>query len=229
MWVCVWYVVVPVADVNGVQLLWLLPCLFDKYRWVWTLIFLCASHSTYISLLCNLLAESSQWCTCHGYWDTRERGAFSTISRECEIKVYEFGNVVIHSCWKSVKECVRSGIRTHAYMSRLRPERSALDRSAILTLWILNRSAHPDSLLKLLPCSTNTQHTTHTLFLNSLGTWPLRYWWGIVKKGLNTTLVSASSTAPSLSLLVNTNTHSFTHMYSAYVLYVYMCMYLFLL
>ena len=28
---------------------------------------------------------------------------------------------------------VRSGIRTHAYMSRLRPERSALDRSAILT------------------------------------------------------------------------------------------------
>ena len=31
------------------------------------------------------------------------------------------------------KNCVRSGIRTHAYKSRLRPERSALDRSAILT------------------------------------------------------------------------------------------------
>ena len=30
-------------------------------------------------------------------------------------------------------EHVRSGIRTHAYKSRLRPERSALDRSAILT------------------------------------------------------------------------------------------------
>lgn len=30
-------------------------------------------------------------------------------------------------------DSVRSGIRTHAYMSRLRPERSALDRSAILT------------------------------------------------------------------------------------------------
>ena len=28
---------------------------------------------------------------------------------------------------------VRSGIRTHAYKSRLRPERSALDHSAILT------------------------------------------------------------------------------------------------
>ena len=28
---------------------------------------------------------------------------------------------------------VRSGIWTHAYKSRLRPERSALDRSAILT------------------------------------------------------------------------------------------------
>ena len=31
------------------------------------------------------------------------------------------------------KCAVRSGIRTHAYKSRLRPERSALDRSAILT------------------------------------------------------------------------------------------------
>ena len=29
---------------------------------------------------------------------------------------------------------VRSGIRTHAYRSRLRPERSALDHSAILTV-----------------------------------------------------------------------------------------------
>ena len=33
---------------------------------------------------------------------------------------------------------VRSGIRTHAYRSRLRPERSALDRSAILTRTFLN-------------------------------------------------------------------------------------------
>lgn len=32
------------------------------------------------------------------------------------------------------KNNVRSGIRTHAYKSRLRPERSALDRSAILTI-----------------------------------------------------------------------------------------------
>ena len=31
---------------------------------------------------------------------------------------------------------VRSGIRTHAYISRLRPERSALDHSAILTCYI---------------------------------------------------------------------------------------------
>ena len=31
------------------------------------------------------------------------------------------------------KYVVRSGIRAHAYKSRLRPERSALDRSAILT------------------------------------------------------------------------------------------------
>ena len=32
------------------------------------------------------------------------------------------------------KTLVRSGIRTHAHRSGLRPERSALDRSAILTL-----------------------------------------------------------------------------------------------
>ena len=31
------------------------------------------------------------------------------------------------------KILVRSGIRTHAWRTRLRPERSALDRSAILT------------------------------------------------------------------------------------------------
>jgi hypothetical protein len=34
---------------------------------------------------------------------------------------------------KRLKICVRSGIRTHAFRRRLRPERSALDRSAILT------------------------------------------------------------------------------------------------
>ncbi len=33
----------------------------------------------------------------------------------------------------SQKMYVRSGIRTHAHRSGLRPERSALDRSAILT------------------------------------------------------------------------------------------------
>ena len=41
-------------------------------------------------------------------------------------------------CAKS--PCVRSGIRTHAYISRLRPERSALDHSAILTLQELGNS-----------------------------------------------------------------------------------------
>ena len=33
------------------------------------------------------------------------------------------------------KILVRSGIRTHAHISGLRPERSALDHSAILTLY----------------------------------------------------------------------------------------------
>ena len=36
------------------------------------------------------------------------------------------------------KKIVRSGIRTHAYISRLRPERSALDRSAILTAGLVS-------------------------------------------------------------------------------------------
>ncbi len=36
---------------------------------------------------------------------------------------------------RTVKQIVRSGIRTHAWRTRLRPERSALDRSAILTFW----------------------------------------------------------------------------------------------
>lgn len=37
--------------------------------------------------------------------------------------------------WTMEKKDVRSGIRTHAHKSGLRPERSALDHSAILT-WL---------------------------------------------------------------------------------------------
>ena len=40
---------------------------------------------------------------------------------------------------KNTKVVVRSGIRTHAHRSGLRPERSALDRSAILTCQYLQR------------------------------------------------------------------------------------------
>ena len=39
---------------------------------------------------------------------------------------------VVHGS-RTQKKYVRSGIRTHAHRSGLRPERSALDRSAILT------------------------------------------------------------------------------------------------
>ena len=39
---------------------------------------------------------------------------------------------------EGLKKFVRSGIRTHAFRRRLRPERSALDRSAILTIVLLN-------------------------------------------------------------------------------------------
>ena len=35
------------------------------------------------------------------------------------------------------KGFIRSGIRTHAWRTRLRPERSALDRSAILTVFVI--------------------------------------------------------------------------------------------
>ena len=40
-----------------------------------------------------------------------------------------------------VKTYVRSGIRTHAHRSGLRPERSALDRSAILTAYVVHGKA----------------------------------------------------------------------------------------
>ena len=42
---------------------------------------------------------------------------------------------LIYILWKN--SFVRSGIRTHAWKTRLRPERSALDRSAILTWHML--------------------------------------------------------------------------------------------
>ena len=45
---------------------------------------------------------------------------------------------------KEKRKFVRSGIRTHAYRSRLRPERSALDHSAILT------RTHPNTNEKLI-------------------------------------------------------------------------------
>ena len=49
-------------------------------------------------------------------------------------------NVVQSTKVKIVKKYfVRSGIRTHAHRSGLRPERSALDRSAILTLYKTDR------------------------------------------------------------------------------------------
>ena len=48
--------------------------------------------------------------------------------------------------WKI--ECVRSGIRTHAYKSRLRPERSALDRSAILTTYLNEKFVEYKNVIK---------------------------------------------------------------------------------
>ena len=56
-------------------------------------------------------------------------------------------SIVIHRCmWTdwlrdggASQKCVRSGIWTHAYKSRLRPERSALDRSAILTYFVAEK------------------------------------------------------------------------------------------
>ena len=48
------------------------------------------------------------------------------------------------------KKGVRSGIRTHAYKSRLRPERSALDRSVIMTYtWLWSKSLVTEELKTL--------------------------------------------------------------------------------
>ena len=48
---------------------------------------------------------------------------------------------------KSKKRIVRSGIRTHAHRSGLRPERSALDRSAILTYLPITKFKKPKQIL----------------------------------------------------------------------------------
>ena len=52
-----------------------------------------------------------------------------------ELKVYEPNHIK--------KIYVRSGIRTHAHRSGLRPERSALDLSAILTMYFSFRKYKP--------------------------------------------------------------------------------------
>ena len=50
------------------------------------------------------------------------------------------------------KRCVRSGIRTHAHRSGLRPERSALDRSAILTVLCICTKIYPLSHVDMVGC-----------------------------------------------------------------------------
>ena len=54
-----------------------------------------------------------------------------------------------------IKVLVRRGIRTPAYRSRLRPERSALDRSAILTYKILEKKLKILKILGLMEFGTN--------------------------------------------------------------------------
>ena len=46
------------------------------------------------------------------------------------------------------KNIVRSGIRTHAHRSGLRPERSALDHSAILTTSRIDNTIQRSNVLK---------------------------------------------------------------------------------
>ena len=61
----------------------------------------------------------------------REQTAEQNIEKKNCSRASTFNDVFIIL---TKRRCiVRSGIRTHAYKSRLRPERSALDRSAILT------------------------------------------------------------------------------------------------
>ena len=60
---------------------------------------------------------------------------YSTIEivLACAVEVHRFKSSVREGVIIIAKDIVRSGIRTHAGRTRLRPERSALDRSAILT------------------------------------------------------------------------------------------------
>ena len=90
----------------------------------------------------NLVAEWVFWSTNVGVGSnpTSDKTFMQTIlncSYQTHLKPFQCyvqqASVVFEGNYKS-KVLVRSGIRTHAHRSGLRPERSALDRSAILTL-----------------------------------------------------------------------------------------------
>ena len=93
----------------------------------------------------NILSQLKNEIVFHDYFDRKTWRAiwkFQIITlkktnkwRKCRGKNDWFNGVRLHVFIILTKSkcAVRSGIRTHAYKSRLRPERSALDRSAILT------------------------------------------------------------------------------------------------
>ena len=62
------------------------------------------------------------------------------------------------------KHVVRSGIRTHAHRSGLRPERSALDRSAILTMKKTSSKGCTDAYTILSPLNDTVNLVKHPGF-----------------------------------------------------------------
>ena len=60
-----------------------------------------------------------------------------------------------------LKYLVRSGIRTHAYSCRMRPERSALDHSAILTMSITHIYSNRVSYLNPVIQKSHNSHVAY--------------------------------------------------------------------
>ena len=90
--------------------------------------------SCMIILIATLDEQFKNFNSTHQWKQTAENNA---EKNDCcnSVRPYVF---IIKRGWN-----VRNGIRTHAYESRLRPERSALDRSAVLTYtWLNVKSLH---------------------------------------------------------------------------------------
>ena len=85
---------------------------------------------TKVSTHCHGLAKCCTSSVCIGHFAIQ---AANTCNADFSLDEFQSVAFKLYTHRFPGKRFVRSGIRTHAWRTRLRPERSALDRSAILT------------------------------------------------------------------------------------------------